>query len=114
MGWSGLKLAAVGKGSCGGQSRYMLQHATPGRVKARRIGRCVRTSSQCRANPRTGIFGGCISHAERAAAHHSRGQSAAGLGFAAAERLAGPMLLVWLCVVGGRPERSSLLFLKLL
>ena len=45
MGWSGLNLAALVKESCCGpcRCRRVLQHATPGRVKARRIGRCVRT-----------------------------------------------------------------------
>ena len=92
---------AMGKEISGGPCRRVLQHATPGRVKARRIGRCVRTSSRRRTNPRTGMFGGCASHAERAAAHHPRGQSAAGWSFASAGRLAGPML----CVVQGRLKK---------
>ena len=78
-------------------------HRAGSKLKARQMRRCVRTSPRCRccSNPRTGMFGGWVSHAERAAAHHSRGQSAAaGRGFAAAERPAGPMAVVC-CVVGG-------------
>ena len=92
----GRRAAAVSVGVCSNTPRQEAGSRHGGLVAW-----CVRTSSRCRANPRTGIFGGWISNAERAAAHHSRGQSAAGLGFAAAERLAspprGPSCCVFLC-----------------
>ena len=73
-------------------------HATPGRVKARRDGRRVRTFPRNRATPRAGISGGCGSRAERAAAHHSR--ETAGWGFAAAERSSRAFVCVLLCRAG--------------
>ena len=60
-------------------------HEAAGSKHGGLVGVCAhRTSPRCRTNPRAGIFGGCFSYAERAAAHHSREN--AGWGFAAAER----------------------------
>ena len=64
-------------------------------------GGCVRKSFRSRANPRTGISGGCVSHAERAAAHHSREN--AGWGFATAERSSGALVV---CCVGKAKETA--------
>ena len=62
------------------------QHAThqAGSKHGGMGGVCTHCPGDVRANPRAGMPGGCVSRAERAAAHHSSGN--AGRGFAAAER----------------------------
>ena len=75
---------AHGEGEGGGPCRRVSQHATPGRVKARGLGRCVRTSSEAVRTRGKECPGAAYSRAEHAAAHHSREN--AGWGFAAAER----------------------------
>ena len=88
--------ATIGEGGWRRSVSACSQHATLGRVKARRDGRRVRTLPRSRANPRAGLSGGCRSRAERATAHHSR--ETQGGASQRPSALAGPLFVC--CCVG--------------